>query len=172
MPVTASRPHDVSEDAFVIALVGEVLKARTVEELAGVFLPGFASFIGSDAVLLYLADERLTKSSLFQQGFRQGAPPELEKVCAQQYNKLLNQENCQPVSVIDPLTCYIPSGLKLYPLRTEDRCVGLVGLTPKDEIHPNSTSAIASLLGLLSACISNILDQVSMEKQLSELQLY
>ena len=173
MPVTKSRSQDPAEDALgLIELVREALGARSIEELADTLLPGIARVMKSDSTLLYLADERLTSPGFFQQGFSVEAAPEIEHLCAQQFNKLSSQDDWQPISVSAPLSMTIPSGLRLYPLRVEDQCVGLVGLTKIEGGLPTSSSLIESLLGLLAPCISNLAERMSMEQQLSDLQLY
>jgi hypothetical protein len=173
MAATNPRPPDPAENALeLVELIGEALKARSIEDLADAILPGVARVMGSDATLLYLADEQLIKSRIFQQGFSVGAAPEIEDLCARQCHRLSSQDDWQPISVPPLLSWNIPSGLRLYPLRDEERCVGLVGMTVHDDALPISSSLMESLLGLLAPCITNLTKRISTEKQLSELQLY
>lgn len=173
MTETMSHSHDMAEEALgLVKLIKEILAVQSIEELADILLHSVARVMGSDSTLLYLANEQLKKNRFFQQGFNVGAMPELEDLCVRHFSKLLSQDAPQLISVSVPLSWNIPSGLSLYPLRTEVGCVGLIGVTVDDNTLSISSSLIESLLGLLATGISSLTEKIYIENQLSELQLY
>ena len=173
MSVNQLRPTNPVEGvASLFKLVGDVLMAQNVEDFADILLSGITRVMGSDATLLYLADERFNKPIIFQKGFSVETLPEIEDICARCFYNLSSQEGLKPISIFSSLSMTIPSDIKLYPLRANDRYVGLLGLTVLDDTLTISSGLIESLLTLLANCISNLAEKMSLENQLSELQLY
>jgi hypothetical protein len=166
--------QDFAEEALeLVALVKEVLAVQSIEELADGLIHGVARVMGSDSTLLYLVDDPLKKPRFFQQGFSVGAMPELEDLCARHFSNLSSQDAPRMISVsATSLSLNTRSDIRLYSLRTEVRCVGLIGLTIDDDTLPRSKKLFETVLDLLATCIRSFSERLSTEIQLSDLQLY
>ncbi|MCP4536687.1 MAG: GAF domain-containing protein [Chloroflexi bacterium] len=106
-------------------LLDIALADQSLEELADGVLPGIARTMHADSVFLYMADSRLPKSHFSQQGMQPETASKIENLCTEQFDHL---------SSLDKVP---DTNLRLYPLRTQGGCVGLVGLEASEDVPFN-----------------------------------
>lgn len=174
MSAAESRPWPPVEEALrlVVELARMSLMAENFEDLAERMLPGIAIVMQSRSALLYISDSRLTAPCFFHRGFQPGAAPEIENLCAEQFNQISSQADRQPVSVSVSPAWESAADLVLHPLKVEDGCIGLMGLTTHENAPPTLPGLLERLLPLLANTISHLAEHAKSERQLSHLNAY
>ncbi len=165
MSAVESRRQISTEGAVQLMELAETaLVMQSLEELEERVLPGVAGMMGSGSVSLYVADSRLPAPHFFQQGLGPEAASEMESLYVEQFDRISIQTDPQPVSV--------SADFIVYPLRAEDRCVGLIGLMVPDDEPPISPDLLERLFRLLAATINRLAERTKSEKQLAHLNTY
>jgi GAF domain-containing protein len=174
MSATKLQSQPPAQQAWqpVVELTEMALMAQSLEELEKRVLPGIASMMQSPSVLLYIVDARLNIPRCFQYGLQAEAVPEIEHTCAEQFAHISSQSGWQPVSISASPSWKTTTDLTLYPLRTDDGCVGLMGLTAHEDASLTSLAPLQSLLRLLANAISRLVEHRKSERQLSHLNTY
>jgi hypothetical protein len=126
----------------------------------------------SSSVFLYIADPRQSTPRFFQDGFQPGVASEIEDLCAEQFNQISSQPDLPSLSVPAAPAWEIAANLILYPLRTKENCLGLVGLTADEVTTPTSPEVLERLLCSLAYVIDRLAEQIESEKQLLHLNTY
>jgi transcriptional regulator with GAF, ATPase, and Fis domain len=157
MPTVESYPQSASVEALQLAKVAEAaLVAPSLDEFAAHGLPGIIKATRSPSVLLYVTDSRLPKPYVFQQGLQTEVAFEIEKLCNEQFDQISGKPAQQ-----------LTSGLILYPLQTQEGCVGLMALS-----EDTDADILDRLLPLLASAISRIMERVDAERRLAHLNTY
>ncbi len=172
MSTPGSYPQSTAEQAFqVMELIEMALMAQSFGELTESILPEVARMTQSP-VLLYIVDPRLPTPRFFQRGFPSRVTSEIENLCAEQFDQISSQPDSQPLLVRASSAWETTANLIFYPLRTEERCLGLVGLTANGDAMPTSPEVWERLLRSLANVISRLTGCIESERQLLHLNTY
>ncbi len=173
MPQITSQFQPAAEGAVQLASISEMaLKAQSLEEAAERLLPATAEMMGASSILLYVVDSRLPAARFFQHGPPSEAAPEMEKLCAEQFNRVCTQPGLQPLSVPVAAPWIRTAVLLLYPMRTDGKCIGLMGLgSIEDESH-FAPGLAKTITHLLSSAITHQLEDAASARQLAHLNAY
>ncbi|RLG43677.1 MAG: hypothetical protein DRN92_09085 [Thermoproteota archaeon] len=165
MSASGSRPRPPAEEVLrLMELIERALAAQRLEELAERVLPGVAGLMRSGSALLYVGDSRFPVPYFFQHGLQPETTPEIENLCAEQFDQISSQADLQSIPVSTDLT--------FYPLRAEGRCVGLIGLTAHEDIFPAWQDLLERLLRSLGTIIDRLAERTKSERQLAHLNTY
>jgi len=166
------RPQPSAEEALrLVELTETALTAQSIEDFTTRVLPTVARITQSDSAVLYIADSRLPAPCFFAHGFEPDAASEIESQCAEHFGRLSSQAQLRSVSVAaSPAWKTAGDLMLLYPLRTEGRCVGLAGLTAREDTA--SPELPQGLLALLANAISATADRLRAQRQLAHLNTY
>ncbi len=173
MSTTGSYPQSTTEQAFqVVESIELALVAQSFGEFAECVLPEIARMTLSPVVLLYIADPRLPTSRFFQHGFPSRAASEIEDLCAEHFGQISSQPDSQSLLVRASSAWESAANLIFYPLRTKERCLGLVGLTADTDATPTSPKVWGGLLRSLANILSRLTECIESERQLLYLNTY
>jgi len=162
-----------SEEAMQLMELAETaIAAPNLEEFAEHALPCITSMLCSHSALLYAAESRLATPCFFQHGFQTEALPEIEELCAKQLDLFSGQAGSQPVAITPSTTWGIATNLMLYPLRDEMTCIGIIGLTPQENIAFTSTELWEKLLCLITSATKHLTERMKSDQQLNYLNSY
>ena len=171
MSANESQPRPSVEQALgLMELIEMALIARGFEYLAERVLPGVSRMMQSELSLLYISDSRLSSPYFFPHGIQPEMASGIEKLCAEQFHNISNQTGIKPVPISSSPACKIAANLMLYPLRAEEICVGILGLTVDKEA--TSPDILERLLHLLANTINSHVERMKSERQLSNLNKY
>jgi hypothetical protein len=166
-------PQPAAEEVLQLLEVMEMtLTTPNLEGLAERVLPGVARVMQSPSALLYTADSRLPAPHFSQHGFELETASEIRNLCAEQSEQVCGLPDLQPFSGLVSPAWKKPPDLVLYPLRAQERCVGLIGWTAGEDATPPSPYVLGKLLGLLANAINRLAERAQSERQLSQLNAY
>jgi hypothetical protein len=94
----------------------------------------------------------------------------VEKICREQFDLISPQTDMMPVEVSLGGTYENAGNLTLYPLGTDDRCIGLLGLSDDNDML--SADFSGDLLHLLSYSINGQFEMLKTEREISNLNKY
>ena len=172
MSATESSQPTAEEVLQLLEVMEMALTSRNLEGLAERVLPGVARMMQSPSALLYTADSRLPAPHFSQHGFELQAASEIRNLCTEQFDQVCGLPDLQPFSgLVSPPWKKAPD-LVLYPLRAQERCVGLIGWTAGEDATSPSPHVLGKLLGLLANAINRLAERAQSERQLSQLNAY
>lgn len=164
--------HLVDEAWQLVDLANVALTAQTLEGAAEILLPSLTRITKSNSACLYIPDAGLSGPRFFQSGFVSAAAAEVERVCVEQFDRISGQSDLGWFTVPISASPNTETDLILYPLRTGEDCLGLLGViagegqaTPSLEVLKRLPSMLANVLGCL-------LERAAFERQLSHLNTY
>lgn len=170
MFATKSRNHLSAEGASqLVSLLESALTAPSLEQLAERVLPGVADMMLSRSVFLYVADARLAAPCIFQHGTPLKSMSQMKSLCAEQLDRVSIRAEVQ---VPAPSAWSSSVDLALYPLRSAEECVGLIGLAVEEETSPASLDPVGRLSRSLATIIGQLAERVKSERMLSHLNTY
>ena len=165
------QSHLSGEEAVgLMELIETALTASDVEELAKRVLPGAAGMMHSHSALLYISDSWLPEPYFLHTGLKPEAVAGIEALCAEKSKLISSQSDLKPITVSASPDLKIDDDLILYPLRAEEICSGLLGLTPVPE--KVSAEFTEKLLSILAHTIRRYTEFARTNKQLSYLNNY
>ena len=160
-----SQPSD-QEVWQLLELIERILMARSLDDLAERALPIIADVTQSDSVFIYIGDSRLPAPCFLQHGFQPETASAIEKLCAEQFDSASDQVDLStPASKIGKAAA--TPDLRLYPLRDEETCVGLLGLTPQED-----TDVPERIARLLAHAIGRLAEQAKSKREIAFLNTY
>ncbi|MFC1902950.1 GAF domain-containing protein [Chloroflexota bacterium] len=146
--------------------------ARSLNEFAERMLPSIARMTNSSLALLYIADSRLLAPLFFQCGFEAEVDSEVERRCAEQFERISSQADLQPTSISFPADSEGAVSLLSYPLWDKEKCIGLIGLGLREDVTLDSSVPWERLLNLLTNMVSRFAENAKSERQLAHLNAY
>ena len=173
MNTTESRLNHTAEEALhQIDLIQKACMAQSLEEIAELILPNFAKIVQSSSVFIYTADLRLGPPQLFQYGIHLEISHEIKKLCDEQFDVISNQDDLKESQTSASPTGQINGKVKLYPLRTDEMCVGLMGFVESEETIEPSPSSVDRIGDMLANIIKGVAESLEIKKELSRLRAY
>jgi len=157
----ALRMVDLSEAA---------LAAGSLEEFAKAALPVVAEMGRSDWSVLYVVDSQLPRLGFYQHGLAGERVDEIEKLCAEHFKQLSDQTDRQSVSVSADAAGTMGENLILYALRSEAKCVGLLGLRASEATA--ESAFLDRVLSLLASGVCQLIEREKSKMQLTYLNTY
>ncbi len=168
-----SLSQALGEEALrLLNLTERVITARSIEELAERVLSGIAGMTESGSVLLYIVHPRLPVPHFAQQGFQAEAASEVESLCAERYDRVCGRPTGQRVSVPAVPGEKAAVELVLHPLRADEKCVGLIGLTADEGVARISPAVLTRLLRLFASAIVRLVEHIESRKRILYLNTY
>jgi hypothetical protein len=160
----------------LLDLMERAYLATDLGELAEDMLPGILEILQvtkpSTAACLYVAHPRLPLPRFFQHGWGSEMATDVESVCARQLGRLSGKREVQPLHLSAPPGCAAGGELVLYPLRTDDGWIGLLGLAVDEGATYPESDLLERLLRVLAASVSRAAEREEAERQLSQLNAY
>ncbi len=126
----------------------------------------------SPSAFLYLVASQLHTCHFFQHGFQPEAASRIEKLCAEQFDRVSGEADLQPVSVSDSAAYGVVSNLESYALRDEKACIGLIGLVLQQEAVLTSSDLWRRLICSIANVISRLRECTRFERELTHLNTY
>ena len=167
--------HDISQERgtaqdtlSIVELIETAFMAQGLEELAKSILPTIAREMHLPSTLLYVADPRLPSPRIFQNGFPPGTSSRIEELCLGLADRLSGQSGSAPLSP----DWKIAPDLLLYPLKTEEGYVGMLGLAECGEEMPVPADIWTRVLRLIANAVSRLVERAETERQLIHLNTY
>jgi hypothetical protein len=165
-----ARPS-ADEALALLDLAGLVFETRCADDLAGSLLPAIARLMQSPAAFLYVADPRLPAPCLLAHGVVSQAIPEIERLCAEQFEQLAGRGTSQ-LARMPAVLAAGTAGLALWPLQTDNGCSGLLGVATAASAMPVSPQALERLLHLVANTVSCVAERAATDRQLAHLNAY
>ena len=118
--------------------------------------------------ILCLEEPRPPFHSLFPEGIQGGTLPVIRKICIEQFQQILPQEDSRPVMV--PLSPQEASHLVLFSLGRQTKPLGFFGLVlPTPDQLPRHLF-MRKITALLAYFIGQFLDRLAYDKKITHLQ--
>jgi len=166
-----SLQHSSVEEVLQLwNLVERVYAARSFEELSAT-LPMVAQLTDSPSALLYIDDPRLTASHSFHHGIRFDAGKNIQDTCREEFQRIMTELQKQPIT-LEPSNAWGKLANSLYPLRTENICIGILGLVLNDGEASKRTEVCQELQRIFSSAVNRLAEQSKTERQLAYLNTY
>ncbi len=173
MSQDAAQFQPTAEEAMRLVSISEMaLKAQSLEEVAERLVRAIAEMMGASIVLLYVVDSRLPAARFFQHGPPSDAAPELERLCGEHFNRACALPDLQTLSAPVTSSWMSTTSLLLYPLRTDGKCIGLLGLASTEGEPPSALGLAETVTHLLSNAIARLLEHTACARQLAHLNAY
>ena len=173
MSVREEVPHLRGADVIeLLEATEKAIAARTCEELAECVLATIGKITQSSATILYVVDSRLCIPHFFHQGLSPEVAEAVEKLCAEQLLHVSEQAAGQPVSITDPNSTMPSISLLLYPLRSNNSCLGLLGHASASTSPILPSQIVDKFLHLLAHALSALAERIKAERQLLHLNTY
>lgn len=171
---SGERQQQTSADLALqlMELIERAVAVGSLEEFAQGLLPGIAKMMHSGSAFLYVVDSRLIVPGFFQHELQSQAVLSIEKLCAEQFDRISGQADFQPISVSISVASEGPANLVLYPLQDKEACIGLLGLIPEKDTTLTLPDLWDRLLRLITNTISRLSERVKLEWQLTYLNTY
>lgn len=162
-----------SEGALQLVELSEAaLSARSLSEFVARMLPSVARMTNSGLAFLYIADSRLLAPFFFQCGFESEVEPEVERRCTEQFAHISSQTDLQPRLISFPADSGAAINLLSYPLRDKEKCIGLIGLGPREDVTLDSPAPWDRLLNILASMVSRLAERAKSDRQMAHLNAY
>ena len=173
MSATERRPEPSPEEALeLVELTEAAVTARSLEQFARGVLARVTRLARSSAVLLYAVDSRLPAPCFFEDGFPPEVLGQVQKLCAEQFERISSEAHFQPVSLSASGPENVIANFTVYPLLDAETLVGLIGLGPQGKATGSTPDLWARLLRIFAAAISRLAAEATSEKQLAHLNSY
>jgi putative methionine-R-sulfoxide reductase with GAF domain len=142
--------------------------ASDLEELAENLLVGICGMLRPASACLYVADPRLAEPRFFHRGLAWDKAPEMESLCAERMPQMSGRGGAHAGGV----PAAVDGGPVLYPLKAEERLIGLLGLALDEDAARLEPDRLESLLSLVAASVSRTVEREGTARQLSHLNAY
>lgn len=162
----------VEEAWQLVDLANAVLTAQSLEGAAEIMLPSLNRLMKSSSACLYIPDARQSGPCFFQSGFVSTDAVEAERICVEQFGRISGQSDLGWFTVPLPESPNTKDELILYPLRTREDCLGLLGILAGEGQATASFEVLKRLPDILSNVLDCILVRADFERQLSHLNTY
>jgi GAF domain-containing protein len=121
---------------------------------------------------LCVVDPRLPAPLFYHHGLQPEAVPSSRKLSADLLGQMARQTHWQPFQVSGSLVQDIPGDLALYPVRSQQGCVGLLGLAMREGTALPPGDVMETLLRLLANAAYRLLERADSERQIAHLNTY
>jgi len=156
----------------LLDLVDTVLTSQNIEGLAEVLLPSVIRLAKATSACLYIGDGRWRGPCGFQSGRFPVAPAELEALCGQQFERICAQGSLGWFELPLPGSHAEAAKLIVYPLRSRENCLGLLGVVAEEGPDTASFKLLKRLPDTLANVLESRLEQAKFERDLSHLNTY
>ena len=156
----------------LIELQDRAHTAQSPEEFLEFALPAVAGMAQVSMAFLYIVDPRLPAPHFLHRGLLPEAVPSSERLSADLFAQMARQSDCQPYHVAIPSIQEAPGDLALYPVRSQQGCIGLLALAANESAQELSGGVMEMLLRSLANATSRLIERAESERQLSHLNTY
>jgi len=149
------------------------LATRSIQELSARILPGVGRLLTERSVFLYLVDPRLSRPYFCQHGFGPETAVEIERRCRARFDRLSGQVEQEDFRESFGLSVAASTGLLLYPLLDETRCIGVIGFERKeDTIHHTDPEIEKRLVRSVGQAATRLIERQETQRRLLHLNTY
>jgi putative methionine-R-sulfoxide reductase with GAF domain len=156
--------HPAEEFLHQTDLIEKACMAHSLEEIVELMLPNFAEILQSSSAFIYTADSRLGTPQLFQYRIGPEMSHEIKILFDEQFDVISNQDDLQELQT--------NSNVKLFPLRTDEMCIGLMGFVESEETIEPSPDLVGRIGDVFVNFISRVSENLETKKELSRLRTY
>ena len=151
-------------------MIETTLIARGIDDLSERIVSGIARITQSSSALIYIFNSQISGSHFLQHGFQSETIPVMKKICKERFDVILSRTDLQSITVPLPSEWNMDYDLILYPLRTGETCLGMIGLT--SDMETASSALLEKILHLFAITIHRFSERMKIERQLSHLNQY
>jgi GAF domain-containing protein len=172
MSMAIPRPPSSIEGGWQLAeLATAALAAQSLSAFLQAALPSAAELAHVSMTFLFAADARLRAPLFHQHGFSTGAADYCRRLSADRFPQVKRLAVGQPFDLSASAAGGLPADLTVYPLRSEQDCVGLLGLAGRKSPLPTEATMNA-LVQTLARAICRLVEREDSQRRLSHLNTY
>lgn len=161
--------HLVTADVLKLMDLGEkVIIASDLDSLADEMLPEISRFVGSKGAFLYIAAPQIFTHRFYCRGIEDTSETHLKQLCTEQFDYLMGV----PISATNTRSWKIDARFTIFPLRSKQKYVGLLGMALGEDGIPVSSKLWDRYLTALATSVSHLAEQRKSQRQLIHLNNY
>jgi PAS domain S-box-containing protein len=171
MPDQDFRVHISGEESLHLLELTEIaVNSKDLAELAQGVLPTLAKVMGVAAAILYFGEHKPCIHSFFQVEIQGVTVQVIERICAEQFNRIPIQADSQPM--ILSLAPQETAHVALFLLHSKEKRLGLLGLLIPESRKLPELKLIGKVIFLLSQFVAQLVERLEYEKRIAELNAY
>lgn len=159
-----------NETFELIELIETTLRSSKFESTSDRILHAVSKILRSSTSFLYLNDKRLPVSQFILKGLQPEIQADMEKLCRELFDTMSDQAEIVPVNLPSCQATEITGNLMVFPLRTREISIGLIGLIVDEDTA--STDFIERLLRTIACVIDIHIERAKAERELSNMNNY
>ena len=117
-----------NETFELIELIETTLRSSKLESTSDRILHAISKILRSSTSFLYLNDKRLPVSQFVLKGLQSEIQADMEKLCRELFDTMSDQTDIVPVNLSSCQATEKAGNLMVFPLRTKEISIGLIGL--------------------------------------------